>query len=199
MKFSLIPLLALLCAATPGFAADDLTALGSGDDATPIGRFQVADVGNIQVLLDTATGRVWQVSKRGPNIALTPVPYVHAEGLETMLPDYEPPTAKSAPKADPGKTAERIIIAQEFVREDINAPIMTYAAQLGEFPPNLPSLSANLRNHPQWRGPYVRQTLIDPWGNTYRYLYPGQQNKETYDVWSLGPDGVPSEDDIGNW
>ncbi len=38
---------------------------------------------------------------------------------------------------------------------------------------------------------------VDPWGNPYRYLSPGARG--TIDIYSLGPDGVPSEDDIGNW
>lgn len=38
---------------------------------------------------------------------------------------------------------------------------------------------------------------LDPWGNPYRYLSPGARG--TIDIYSLGPDGVPSEDDIGNW
>jgi general secretion pathway protein G len=31
------------------------------------------------------------------------------------------------------------------------------------------------------------------------YLYPGKHNPDAYDLWSLGPDGVESDDDIGNW
>ncbi|MEZ5479908.1 MAG: type II secretion system major pseudopilin GspG [Thiolinea sp.] len=38
---------------------------------------------------------------------------------------------------------------------------------------------------------------VDPWGNPYRYLSPG--NHGELDIYSLGPDGRESEDDIGNW
>lgn len=44
------------------------------------------------------------------------------------------------------------------------------------------------------------KSLIDPWGNPYQYRRPGKQNPDTYDVYSLGPDGQDgTEDDIGNW
>lgn len=38
----------------------------------------------------------------------------------------------------------------------------------------------------------------DPWGNPYKYNRPGKKNARGYDLYSLGPDGVESEDDIGN-
>jgi general secretion pathway protein G len=40
----------------------------------------------------------------------------------------------------------------------------------------------------------------DPWGQEYKYRYPAQKSKKSYDVWSIGKDGVDgSEDDVGNW
>ncbi|MGI8603140.1 MAG: type II secretion system major pseudopilin GspG [Verrucomicrobiales bacterium] len=41
----------------------------------------------------------------------------------------------------------------------------------------------------------------DPWGNEYRYQYPGKHNGVTKpDVWSSGPDMQDgNDDDIGNW
>jgi len=53
----------------------------------------------------------------------------------------------------------------------------------------------------KWGGPYLQKEVPpDPWGNAYRYLTPGKHFPDTFDVWSLGPDGVDgSEDDIGNW
>ena len=39
----------------------------------------------------------------------------------------------------------------------------------------------------------------DPWGNEYLYLYPGVNNKDSFDLSSYGSDGVESEDDIVNW
>ncbi|MGD2083377.1 MAG: type II secretion system major pseudopilin GspG [Chromatiales bacterium] len=49
-----------------------------------------------------------------------------------------------------------------------------------------------------WKeGGYVKTLNADPWGNEYLYLSPG--SKGEIDVYSLGPDGVVSDDDIGNW
>ena len=39
----------------------------------------------------------------------------------------------------------------------------------------------------------------DPWKRELRYVYPARRSKADYDVFSLGPDGVESADDIGNW
>ncbi|WP_442889259.1 type II secretion system protein GspG [Congregicoccus parvus] len=54
-----------------------------------------------------------------------------------------------------------------------------------------------------WTGPYLDlsrpEVPKDPWGRPYQYCSPGIKNLSTYDVWSLGPDGIVSADDIGNW
>jgi general secretion pathway protein G len=44
------------------------------------------------------------------------------------------------------------------------------------------------------------EEMKDPWGHVYQYRYPGKHNPDRYDVFSMGPDGLPdTEDDIGNW
>lgn len=53
-----------------------------------------------------------------------------------------------------------------------------------------------------WKGPYLKKKKSipqDPWGNDYVYVFPGAHNADDYDLSSLGPDGVESEDDIVNW
>jgi len=52
-----------------------------------------------------------------------------------------------------------------------------------------------------WNGPYLKKKRIpnDPWGEVYRYEAPGMQNQDEFDLYSYGPDGVESEDDITNW
>ena len=47
-----------------------------------------------------------------------------------------------------------------------------------------------------WRN-YTKKMPIDPWGNPYKYLSPGA--KGDVDIYSFGPDGIQSDDDIGNW
>lgn len=47
-----------------------------------------------------------------------------------------------------------------------------------------------------WRQ-YMKKTPIDPWENPYKYLSPGSHGD--VDIYSFGPDGIQSEDDIGSW
>jgi len=47
-----------------------------------------------------------------------------------------------------------------------------------------------------WRQ-YLKKTPIDPWEKPYKYLSPGANGD--FDLYSLGPDGVQSEDDIKSW
>jgi len=37
--------------------------------------------------------------------------------------------------------------------------------------------------------------LMDPWGNQYQYRYPGEENPDSFDLWTVTPDGQT----IGNW
>ena len=50
-------------------------------------------------------------------------------------------------------------------------------------------------------GGFINALPLDPWGNPYQYMIPGENGR--YDIWSWGADGRPGgegEDaDIGNW
>ena len=50
-----------------------------------------------------------------------------------------------------------------------------------------------------WKGPYIEQAPLDPWKQSYHYRHPGSHAPLDYDLYSLGPDGVESEDDVRNW
>ena len=54
-------------------------------------------------------------------------------------------------------------------------------------------------SYPNSLNDFGRGGQLDPWGNPYQYRYPGTHNPDKYDVWSWGPDGHESADDIGNW
>jgi general secretion pathway protein G len=44
------------------------------------------------------------------------------------------------------------------------------------------------------------EALFDPWDHQYQYRNPGTRNPNSYDIYSLGPDGIEgTADDIGNW
>jgi general secretion pathway protein G len=47
----------------------------------------------------------------------------------------------------------------------------------------------------RWRQ-YFKEVLLDPWGNEYVYRKPGKGGSK-FDLYSLGPDGIESDDDIG--
>lgn len=38
---------------------------------------------------------------------------------------------------------------------------------------------------------------LDPWGHPYQYRQPGREH--VYELYSLGPDGVESQDDVVAW
>ncbi|MEE9494023.1 MAG: type II secretion system major pseudopilin GspG [Gammaproteobacteria bacterium] len=51
---------------------------------------------------------------------------------------------------------------------------------------------------PNWKeGGYLDRLPKDPWKHPYQFLSPGTHG--SVDLYSLGPDGSPSDDDIGNW
>jgi general secretion pathway protein G len=51
---------------------------------------------------------------------------------------------------------------------------------------------------PHWKqGGYLDRLPVDPWDREYQFLNPGTHGST--DIYSLGPDGQPSDDDIGNW
>ena len=63
---------------------------------------------------------------------------------------------------------------------------------------NRPS-GENSRN---WReGGYIKKLTKDPWGNEYRYAYPGSNGE--FDIFSLGADAAAGGEgeaaDIGSW
>ena len=57
--------------------------------------------------------------------------------------------------------------------------------------PTIPPEPAN------WGDGYMDRMPVDPWQQPYQYLSPGTHG--AFDVYSLGPDRKPSDDDIGNW
>ena len=47
---------------------------------------------------------------------------------------------------------------------------------------------------------YIKEeALKDPWDQPFQYRIPGEHNPQTFDIWSIGKDGVEGGDDIANW
>lgn len=89
---------------------------------------------------------------------------------------------------------------------DINANIATalklYELDNGTFPiteEGLNALMVKPSSARNWNGPYLEKKPIDPWGREYKYKCPGQHRSQDYDLYSLGRDGVESNDDVNNW
>lgn len=85
-----------------------------------------------------------------------------------------------------------------------SSQIDLYQVNMNSYPPTLDALlvpPVDVPNVSEWAGPYTKNKLnLDPWGNPYQYVSPGQFNVDSYDLWSLGPDGQSgTEDDIGNF
>ena len=99
----------------------------------------------------------------------------------------------------------KVTTAQLFVKQSIRVPLTSYRMHLGDFPSTSEGLQALLTAPPakadRWRGPYLQEGKmpLDPWGRPYQYRCPGTHNKDTYDLFSFGPDGIESEDDVKNW
>lgn len=84
--------------------------------------------------------------------------------------------------------------------------LIPYKLDVGNYPTTPQGLSALLEapagKEEKWKGPYLEELLLDPWDNAYQYKFPGSNNtngSRGYDLWSLGPDGISSDDDITNW
>jgi len=94
-------------------------------------------------------------------------------------------------------------ITRIFVNETMEGPLMTYRIHTGNYPSTEEGLQALVTQPSEdatgWKGPYTKSIPDDPWGNPYQYRFPGERNVGSYDIWSLGPDGEESADDIGNW
>lgn len=96
-------------------------------------------------------------------------------------------------------------IARLFANESLKVPLSTYKIHIGSYPSTEEGLQALItapaNRSERWKGPYLesRSLPLDPWNNPYQYRYPGTKNADRYDVWSMGPDGRESADDIGNW
>lgn len=79
--------------------------------------------------------------------------------------------------------------------EMIGAGLDSYRLHNGSYPTSEQGLAAlweapSIDPPASWRGPYLRKAVpLDPWGNPYVYISPGEVNPNGYDLISLGADG----------
>ena len=90
--------------------------------------------------------------------------------------------------------------------ENIGAALDLYRLDVGRYPSEDEGLEALVRRPADvenWNGRYVKKSdsLLDPWGNTYLYRYPGEH--WDYDLYSLGADaaegGEGENQDVVSW
>ena len=81
-----------------------------------------------------------------------------------------------------------------------------YRLEVGSYPDDSDGLQALLEKPADasgWNGPYLdkESQLVDPWGNRYRYRFPGEHG--AYDLFSYGADNQPGGEgeaaDVTNW
>ena len=87
-------------------------------------------------------------------------------------------------------------------RADIEANLASaldlYEIDNGSYPDKLEDLLVKPGNATRWKGPYIKKSPIDPWGNPYIYKYPGTHGD--YDLMSYGKSGSEGAGTtIGNW
>jgi type II secretion system protein G len=127
---------------------------------------------------------------------------VHDEILKILTPAQralieKPPTGVSARL--PSRSAEAKSKAAQIELSALKGALNQFELENGRFPTTQEGLAALVTNPgglPSWHQDLDQQPL-DPWGHPFVYKMPGTGGKE-YDLSSLGPDGVPSDDDITN-
>ncbi|MEJ2546462.1 MAG: type II secretion system major pseudopilin GspG [Gemmatimonadota bacterium] len=94
--------------------------------------------------------------------------------------------------------------------ELIGVALDSYRLDTGRYPTTEQGLAA-LREAPtrepvprNWRGPYLQRAVpLDPWEREYLYVSPGEVNPESYDLYTLGRDGIPGgegeDTDVRGW
>ena len=105
-----------------------------------------------------------------------------------------------------GRTEQARIARAKSDIASISLALDLYELDLGSYPSSLvelttkepPStLSDDAKEH--FNGPYLKKGLPnDPWGRSYQFN-PQSEHGQDYDLYSLGPDGKPGNDDVTNW
>jgi general secretion pathway protein G len=110
------------------------------------------------------------------------------------------------------------LVAPKFVGQGKEAKIKATKVQISNFETALDAFEIAVGRYPtaaeglrvlvvkpttdpgDWERPFMKNIPLDPWSNEYQYVYPGQHNVDSYDLYSFGPDGkMGGGDDIVNW
>ncbi len=102
-----------------------------------------------------------------------------------------------------GRSQKAQVTAAQTDVSNIEGALHIFEMDCGRFPTAQEGLSVLRKSpgDPKWAGPYLMHDVpADPWGHPYIYRYPGQINKDSFDLYSCGPSGQDgAADNIGNW
>lgn len=100
----------------------------------------------------------------------------------------------------------KVAVAEADINSNIGLALKLYKLDNGRYPTTSQGLKALMQKPgsspvpTNWNGPYLEKEPTDPWKNPYQYKCPGSHNPDSYDLSSIGLDGVDgNEDDITNW
>jgi len=106
-----------------------------------------------------------------------------------------------AGRSEQAKTA----VAKTDINANISVALDLYELDNGRYPTTEQGLAAlavkpsDFAEGSNWNGPYLKKEPKDPWGKSYQYKYPATHEGKDYDLYSLGLDGIESDDDVANW
>jgi general secretion pathway protein G len=98
----------------------------------------------------------------------------------------------------------KVAVAKADIATNLSSALKLYELDNGNFPTTEQGLKALLTEPSSeplptnWSGPYVEKTPMDPWGNEYLYVSPGEHRAD-YDLYSKGKNVNDETDDIVNW
>jgi len=105
-----------------------------------------------------------------------------------------------------GRSEEaKLAAAGAEIKGSLSIALRLYEVDNGRYPSTGQGLQALLIKPTSppipknWKGPYLEDEPLDPWDLPYLYRFPGSHPPKDYDLYSVGPDGKESEDDVTNW
>jgi general secretion pathway protein G len=99
-----------------------------------------------------------------------------------------------------GRSQQAKITAAGTQIKGFETALDMFEADTGAYPKTLDALVNEPSGIQNWKGPYLKDIPLDPWGNAYTFAYPGKMNARGVDLSSMGPDGqMGGDDDINNY
>ncbi|MBF0486509.1 MAG: type II secretion system major pseudopilin GspG [Candidatus Omnitrophica bacterium] len=115
--------------------------------------------------------------------------------------------AMVAPNISGRSEQARAVAARTDIEANLSTALDLFQMDIGHYPTTAQGLQSLVTaptdgDADKWKGPYLKKKHKipkDPWNHEYVYKAPGEHNKESYDLSSLGADGTVSADDVANW